>query len=142
MAGFRVAHVQREEAPTQRPPKRKKYLEFLHDLPCVVTGRYGVQAAHVSYASPMHGHYGRAKGTKAPDRFALPLCPGEHARQHDMNEREFWLSVGIDPHDLANTLWGIFCDFQDNPSLAVARCTSRINQGLAAADRLKSRDTL
>lgn len=142
MAGrINLAYFEREEPPKQRAPKRKDYLALLHELPCVVTGKYGVQAAHVSFASPMHGHYGRGKGTKAPDRFALPLCQEEHARQHRMNEQEFWLSVGINPHELANTLWGIFCDFQDNPSLAVARCTARINKGLAEADRLKSRDT-
>lgn len=136
MAGFRVANVERETPPKQRAPKRKGYLAFLHDLPCVVTGNYGVQAAHVSFASPMHGHYGRGKGTKAPDRFALPLCPDEHARQHNMNEQAYWLSVGINPHELANTLWGVFSDYEE--AEAIARCTARINQGLAMANRLRS----
>lgn len=139
-ARINTAHFEREEPPKQRAPKRKGYLAFLHELPCVVTGRYGVQAAHVSYASPMHGHWGRGKGTKAPDRFALPLCPEEHDRQHRMNEEAYWACVGINPHELANTLWGIFTDFRDNEPLAVARCTARINQGLAMAGRLRSAD--
>lgn len=138
MAGFRIAPVQREEPPKTRPKKRGDYLAFLHQLPCVVTGRYEVQAAHVSYASPMHGHYGRAKGTKAPDRFALPLCKDEHDKQHGMNEQAYWRSVGINPHELANTLWGLFCDYDE--AEAVARCTARISQGLAMAGRMRSRD--
>jgi hypothetical protein len=38
------------EPPRRRPKKRSDYLAFLHKLPCVVTGRTGVQAAHLSYA--------------------------------------------------------------------------------------------
>lgn len=136
---FRIAHQPREEAPNKRAPKRKKYLEFLHDLPCVVTGKYGVQAAHVSFASPMHGHYGRAKSTKAPDLFALPLCPEEHWRQHRIGEEAFWTCAGINPHELGLVLWGIYSNYDE--AEAVARCTARINKGLAEADRLKSRDT-
>lgn len=134
----RIAYIPREEPPKQRPQKRKGYLAFIHSLPCVVTGRYEIQAAHVSYASAMHGHYGRGKSTKAPDRFALPLCADEHARQHNMNEQAYWLSVGINPHELANTLWGLFCDYDE--SEAVALCTKRINQGLAMAGRLRERE--
>lgn len=132
----RIAYIHREEPPKRRPEKRKGYLAFLHKLPCVVTGRYEVQAAHVSFQSPWHGHYGRAKATKAPDRFALPLSAEEHARQHRMNEQAYWACTGIDPHELANTLFGIWSDY-DEPE-AEARCTARINQGLAMADRLRS----
>lgn len=126
------------EPPRRRPKKRSDYLSFLHKLPCIVTGRYGVEAAHVSYKNAMHGHFGRGKGTKAPDRFALPLCPEEHAAQHAMNEREYWQSKGINPHALANTLWGLFSDYDE--AEAVTYCTNRITQGLAVAGRLPSRD--
>jgi len=127
------------EPPKRRPKKRRDYLSFLHKLPCVVTGRFGVEAAHLSYASIFHGHFGRGKGTKAPDRFALPLHPDEHRAQHSMNEREYWTSKGINPHELANTLFGIWSDY-DEPE-AVTHCTHRINQGLAMAGRLPSRDS-
>jgi hypothetical protein len=126
------------EPPKSRPKKRGAYLAFLHLLPCVVTGQTGVQAAHLSYANIFHGHFGRAKGTKAPDRFALPLCPEEHAAQHAMNEQDYWSSKKINPHELANTLFGIWSDY-DEPE-AVTHCTHRINQGLAIAGRLPSRD--
>ncbi|MDX3926785.1 MAG: DUF968 domain-containing protein [Shinella sp.] len=138
---FRVnnsAAVRDPAPPQRRPKKRRDYLAFLHHLPCVVTGRHGVQAAHLSYSNIFHGHFGRGKGTKAPDRFALPLCPEEHALQHSMNERAYWESKGIDPHALANTLFGIWNDY-DEPE-AITYCTQRINQGLAIAGRLPTRD--
>ena len=100
--------------PKRKPAKSKDYLSFLHSLPCVVTGATTVQAAHVSFAAPRYGHYGRGRGTKAPDRFALPLSPEEHARQHSMNEAEYWAAVGINPHILALTLWGLFTDMGDD----------------------------
>lgn len=139
---FRVApHVRTDPTPPKRPGKKAGYLAFLHKLPCVVTGAYGVEAAHVSFANTWHGHYGRAKGTKAPDRFALPLSPAQHALQHSGklgSEQDFWQSNGIDPHELANTLWGIYCDYDEDE--AVVRCTGRINQGLAIAGRLRERE--
>jgi hypothetical protein len=138
MSGFRIARVYQEEPPKKRPAKRSNYLAWVHTLPCAVTGRNDVQAAHLSYASPWHGHYGRARGTKAPDRFALPLCEAEHARQHQMNERDFWDSVGINPHELANTLFGLWSDYDEHE--ATRRATSRILSGLAEAGRLPTRE--
>lgn len=115
--------------PKQRPAKRKSYLTWLRTLPCCVTGLMGVEAAHVSYAAPFYGHYGRAKGTKAADRFALPLSPSEHRRQHAMNEEAYWTSAGINPHGLANTLFGIWSDYDEYE--ATERATARIMDGLS-----------
>ncbi|MDM9644512.1 DUF968 domain-containing protein [Rhizobium sp. S163] len=137
---FQIAPRPLNPIPSKRPQKRKGYLSWIHTLPCVVTGQSTVQAAHVSFASPWHGHYGRGKGTKAPDRFALPLCEAEHTRQHSMNETAYWSSVGINPHELANTLFGLWSDYEEYE--ATERATSRILSGLAANDRLPSRDTL
>ena len=137
---FKIAYQREEAIPRRRPQKRSGYLSFIHELPCAVTGQYGVQAAHVSFPSPWHGHYGRAKGTKAPDRFALPLSEREHALQHSGKlgtESDYWAVKGIDPHELANALWGIYCDYDEDE--AIAKCTSRINQGLAMAGRLKEK---
>ena len=134
MAGrINLAAFDREEAPPKtRAKKRDGYLAFIRQLPCAVTGRIGVEAAHVSYASPMHGHWGRGKGTKAPDRFALPLNPDAHRAQHAMNERAFWEMHGIDPHSLANTLWGIYSDYDE--AEAIKRCTARIRSWLPSLD--------
>lgn len=121
-----------------RPEKIADYLAFLHMLPCCVTGIRPVEAAHVSFANPMFGSWGRGKGTKVSDRWALPLSPAEHRHQHSMNESSYWLQVGIDPHALAVTLWGIWSEFKDTTE-AVERCEARIRQGIAiaAANRAK-----
>ncbi|MDI6837829.1 MAG: DUF968 domain-containing protein [Rhizobiaceae bacterium] len=124
-----------------KPQKSKPYLHWLHALPCCLTGRYGVEAAHVSYARPWFGHLGRAKGHKAHDLFAVPLHPDMHALQHSGkmgSEEEFWSRHGVDPHELAVTLWAIYSAYPEPES--TARATARINQGLAVAGRLPQRD--
>ncbi len=97
--------------PTGKGSKRVKdpsYLDWLHTLPCVVTGSMPVEAAHVSYPDPDRGKTGRGKGSKESDRWALPLCPEEHRRQHSMNEREYWRNVGIDPVITAALLYAAY----------------------------------
>jgi hypothetical protein len=87
--------------PTGKASKRiemPKYLDFIRQLPCIVTGRRPVEAAHISYAEHRYGKLGRGKGAKESDCWAVPLSPDEHRRQHGMgNERAYWQSVGIDP---------------------------------------------
>lgn len=135
---FEIRKMDCQPTPKARPAKRGPYLAWLHTLPCVVTGRNDVQAAHLSYANAWHGHYGRGRSTKAPDRFALPLCEEEHRRQHSMSERDFWDSVGINPHELANTLFGLWSDYDEHEATTTA--TARIISGLAVNGRLPSRD--
>lgn len=114
MTAFRIAAANFNPTPKRKAAKSKDYLSFLHLLPCIVTGQHIVQAAHVSFAAPKYGHYGRGKGTKAPDRWALPLREEEHRRQHSMNEQDYWDSVGIDPHQVALVVWGLFSDMGDD----------------------------
>lgn len=99
---------------TTRPKKRPDYLAFLHSLPCIVSGMPGVEAAHLSFAKPEWGHYGRAKGRKAPDRWCLPLSPAQHLAQHRMNEREFWQDRGINPHLACLVIHGLWSDYGDD----------------------------
>lgn len=135
---FEIRKTEFQPVPKKRPSKRSGYLTWLHELPCCVTGRTGVQAAHVSFSNTWHGHYGRGRGTKAPDRFALPLCEAEHRKQHSMNEAAYWEQVGIDPHELANTLFGIWSDYEEHEATSYA--TARIMSGVAVVGRLPSRD--
>ena len=93
---------------TSKPVKDKPYLEWLHGLPCIVTGRLEVQAAHVSYPAPQYGKLGRGKSTKESDRWAVPLCAEEHALQHTMNERDYWRMRGIDPCVVALAIHGAY----------------------------------
>lgn len=113
MSGFRIAPQTVHSSIVRKssaPKKRKDYLSFIHSLPCVVTGKSPVEAAHLSFAAIEYGHLGRAKGRKASDRWALPLHPDEHAKQHAGNERAYWASTGINPHILALVFWGLFSD--------------------------------
>lgn len=138
MSGFRVANSFRPDpTPKRKSTKSKDYLAFIHSLPCCVSGRYGVQAAHLSFASPRYGHYGRGKGSKVSDRWVLPLHADEHARQHSMNEEMFWRGARINPHVLALTIHGLWTDFCDD---AEPFATAIINQTLADAGALRSRD--
>lgn len=99
--------------PKKKATKNKGYLAWLHALPCCVTGTYGVEAAHVSFPQTKYGHYGRGRGTKASDRWALPLSPECHRAQHSTNEEKYWLSVGIDPHILCLVLHGLYVEMGD-----------------------------
>lgn len=91
-----------------KPVKDKPYLDWIRDLPCIVTGRLNVQAAHISYLAPQHGKLGRGKGAKESDRWAIPLCAEEHRIQHTMNEQAYWASRGIDPCVVALALYGAY----------------------------------
>lgn len=123
---FRIAHdLTPDPTPKAKPKKSKDYLAFIHLLPCVLTGQYGVEAAHLSMAAPRYGHYGRGKGSKVSDRWVLPLSQAKHARQHEIGEDLFWRNAGIDPHILALTIHGLWTDLGDD---AEPFATAIINQ--------------
>jgi hypothetical protein len=136
--GFRIAPSNSPSpAPTTRARKNGSYLAFIRSLPCAVSGsRSNIEAAHLSFACTPLGHYGRGKGSKAPDRWALPLSADEHRRQHGMNETVYWSQAGIDPHILALAIFGLWSDLGDD---AVPYAEAIINQRLAAAGRLRDR---
>jgi hypothetical protein len=88
----------------------KDYLSYIRSLPCAVTGRYPVEAAHVNYAEPKYGKTGRGKGTKSSDHWAVPLHPDQHRIQHQGNEQAYWQSVGLDPCIIAMALYAAYPD--------------------------------
>ena len=108
--GFRIAYSKPDPTPKAKPKKEGAYLDFIRELPCCITGRHGVEAAHLSYAATQYGHYGRGKQHKASDRWALPLCPEEHRTQHSGPEQAYWMTTGINPHVLALTLHGLWTE--------------------------------
>ena len=87
-------------APKRRRRKDPKYLDWLHKLPCVVTGYTGdrIQAAHLRAASQEWNKRHTGMAEKSSDRWCLPLRDDIHAEQHAMGEMEFWKDKGIDPH--------------------------------------------
>lgn len=101
-----------DPTPKRKAKKEPDYLAFIRTLPCIVTRRQEswIQAAHLSYADRSYGHYGRGRGTKAPDRWALPLSEEQHRIQHGMNERTFWETAGINPHVACLVIWGLWSD--------------------------------
>lgn len=122
----RIANfIRPDPTPKARPAKSKSYLAFIRKLPCVLTGREGVEAAHLSMAAPKYGHYGRGRGSKVSDRWVLPLSQAAHARQHQIGEDLFWRNAGIDPHILALTIHGLWTDLGDD---AEPFATAIINQ--------------
>jgi hypothetical protein len=115
MAGFRIASsLTPDPTPKHKAVKKASYLDFIRSLPCVITGRDGVEAAHLSFAAPKYGHYGRGRGTKAGDRWALPLISEAHREQHKGNEELRWRMFKINPHVLALTLFGLWSDMGDD----------------------------
>lgn len=137
MSAWRIAsNVKPDPTPKARPSKSKGYLAFIHSLPCVISGVYGVEAAHLSMAAPKYGHYGRGKGSKVSDRWCLPLSGAHHRRQHSMSEEAFWDESGINPHVLALTIHGLWTDLGDDAEPFAAAI---INQRLANSNRLRER---
>lgn len=85
---------------------REKHLVFIRQLPCVVChNNTETEAAHVRMPCLKAGKRNVGKGEKPDDIWVIPLCGKDHRRQHDIGEREFWLTVGIDPIFTALALW-------------------------------------
>lgn len=112
--------------PGKKTVKDKDYLGFIAKLPCIVSKQRPVQVAHLSFANAAFAHYGRGKGTKANDRWTLPLSVALHAEQHQGNEREFWLRHKVNPHLACVILYGIFNEGGDD---AVSQATAIIMAG-------------
>jgi hypothetical protein len=111
MPAFAIPKRGFDQQPVSKSSKREKeagYLDWIRSLPCLVTRKEGVEAAHVSYAVPAYGKLGRGKGAKESDRWAVPLSPDEHRKQHAGNEQEYWRSVGIDPCITAALLYAAY----------------------------------
>ncbi len=91
--------------------KDKAYLKWLHELPCVISGRVGegVQSAHVRYGDIAYAKPQAGKGEKPDDVWCLPLWHELHAEQHSMNELAFWESYGInDPLAICTRLYAVY----------------------------------
>lgn len=70
------------------------HLAFIRCQPCCICGdTVSVEAHHPRFMAGM--------ARKADDKAAVPLCGRHHRELHGMNEREFWASLGLDPHALA-----------------------------------------
>lgn len=68
--------------------RSSQHLKFIRSLPCVITNRMNVEAAHIR-----RGNDG-GTGIKPSDCFVVPLSQEEHARQHQIGELKFWYPYG------------------------------------------------
>ena len=69
----------------------EEYLEFIRSLPCAVSGRDAPSEPHHWQKK---GHGGR--GTKCPDRRAIPLSFELHREIHQIGKETFAKKYGID----------------------------------------------
>lgn len=112
MAGFRIVREPTafSNAPVGKQKKRPrdhdaKHLDWIRTLPCVITGAFPVEAAHVRYADPVYGKRETGKGEKPDDKWTVPLTSAKHREQHSGNEKLFWLRHGLDPLRIALALY-------------------------------------
>jgi len=96
----------------QKRPRieNERHLAWIRTLPCLITGRTPVEAAHIRYADPAYGKRDVGTAEKPDDRWTVPLAPVVHREQHSGSEREFWKRHGIDPCRVALALYAVSGD--------------------------------
>jgi hypothetical protein len=104
----------------------EKHLAFIRSLPCIVTGNdVSVEAAHIRFSDLRVAKRKVGIGEKPDDRWALPLSGDQHRLQHQMNEREYWKQVGIDPILYALALWAVTGDHERG--CMIVSCAQPVN---------------
>lgn len=99
--------------PSSKREKRMtddRHLAFIRRLPSVISGVFGCEACHIRYGNPLYKKKHTGMGQKPDDAWTVPMTPDEHRGQHSGNEREFWLSQGIDPLNIAADLYAVSGD--------------------------------
>lgn len=93
---------------TQRHPRHhdEKYLRWVRRQPCCICGKRAPnEAAHIRAASPSHDKRPTGMGERPDDRWAVPMCRGDHREgrdsQHANNELAWWLGHGKNPFETA-----------------------------------------
>jgi hypothetical protein len=86
--------------PEPRRIRDRDHLRFVAQQPCLICGRLPCDAHHLRFAQS------RALGRKVSDEFTVPLCRIHHRAVHSTgNEQAWWKEIGIDPSEVARTLW-------------------------------------
>lgn len=100
--------------------KSETHLSFVRGLPCLIChDNTSTEAAHVRFSCLESGKRQSGKQEKPDDKWALPLCGRHHRDQHAMNEKVFWLTVGIDPLKVCEMLWEVSGDHQQGERIAL-----------------------
>jgi ERF superfamily len=83
-----------------RRVRDRAHVKFVAGRPCLICGRCPADAHHLRFAQS------RALGRKVSDEFTVPLCRGHHREIHRHgDEAAWWAKVGIEPLDVATSLW-------------------------------------
>jgi hypothetical protein len=83
-----------------RRQRDREHLKFVAAQACLLCGRQPSDPHHVRFAQP------QALGRKVSDEFTVPLCRTHHRQvHHSGNELAWWQDMGIDPLEIAKTLW-------------------------------------
>jgi hypothetical protein len=86
--------------PEPRRIRDKDHVRFVAKQACLICGRQPSDAHHLRFAQT------RALARKVSDEFTVPLCRIHHRAVHRAgDERAWWADAGIDPGNVANTLW-------------------------------------
>ena len=78
----------------------REHVRHVAKQPCLVCGRQPCDPHHLRFTQS------RALGRKVSDEFTVPLCRGHHREVHRCgDELAWWHKVGINPSEVARTLW-------------------------------------
>lgn len=105
-APIRVRLKKRPSLQERREGNDKQHRKLVALLPCCITGKLPPNDPHHLCSGPAVKE--RGAGMKATDRWLVPVCREIHdelGRIGTRNEISYFLSHGIDPHELANALW-------------------------------------
>lgn len=117
MPGFRILRDAEAFAydPSSKRTKRIEdpaHLAFIRKLPSVLSGQYGCDPCHIRTGSALHRKKWTGGAQKPDDCWTVPLTRSEHDSQHSANELGWWKSHGIDPFELAVSLYEVSGDIE------------------------------
>lgn len=100
--------------PSSRKTKRiedRRHLDFIRQLPSIISGAYGCEACHIRSGSALHRKKHTGAGQRPDDSWTLPMTPAEHRAQHAMgDELKWWRQHEIDPFEVAIKLYEVTGD--------------------------------
>lgn len=106
--GFRIEYSGDTQ---QRRPRveNSSHLDLIRQLPCLICKASPVEAAHIRMGSIRHGKRPTGTAERPSDKWTLPLCAEHHKTgkrsQHVIGEELFWKEHGINPFELALSLY-------------------------------------
>lgn len=119
---FRTRAVKQKRRSTwrqRRPGMSVDHLSLIRKLPCCVSLKAPAGEAH--HLKSGTGERGGAM--RSTDRWAVPmsrLAHDEVERAGSRNERKWFLDRGVDPHELARSLWEATGDIARMTAIVIA----------------------